>query len=136
MKAKHTCRTYFRITGDFEPRELASLFGLRPHDMRKKGERYGNARRVAEESALTLGYNETYEVNINDMLRKTLAGMMDKADILRRMREEAGLSYALVIVPEIVRDSDEPTPILSLEEDIIAFLHVSGATHDIDYYIL
>jgi hypothetical protein len=133
---KHTCRTYFRISGDFEPRELAALLGLRPHDMRRRGERYGRARRVAEESELTLGYNEHYEVNVNDMLRKTLTGIMDKADILRRMREEAGLSYALVIVPEIVRDTDEPTPILSLEADILAFLHISGATHDLDYYII
>ena len=68
---KHTCRTYFRISGDFEPRELAALFGLRAHDMRQKGERYGRAGRIAEESELTLGYNERYEVNINDMLRKT-----------------------------------------------------------------
>ena len=136
MKMKHTCRTYFRISGDFEPRELAALFGLRAHDMRKKGERYGRAGRIAEESELTLGYNERYEVNINDMLRKTLTGIIDKADILRRMREEAGLSYALVAVPEIAHESSEPTPILSPEADIIEFLHTSGALYDLDYYIL
>jgi hypothetical protein len=69
------------------------------------------------------------------MIRVTLGDIIDKAELLCKMRVQMNYEYYLVIVPKIESDSDEPSPILSLDKDIIEFLYKSGAQHDLDYYI-
>ena len=122
---KNSCRTYFRICGNVNSGEILNELELT--DVR-----------VTEKDGTTkiaVGYNDSYAVDINDMLRVTLSELFGKEERLSELKSELGLDYYLVIVPELVAKSDEPHPILSLDSDIIEFLYLSKAEHDLDYYI-
>ncbi len=120
---KHTCYTYFAVIGDIPADVLLSALSLREGQLKiGKGK-------------ITLGKCRTYSVNVNDMYRETLSPLFGKERILADLRDRYALSYYLVAVPEIAHDSEEPTPILSLEPDIVEFLYRSGTEHDLDYYV-
>lgn len=133
---KHTCRTYFLITGKFDPKELCHTLGIIPTRTVRCGEPRGMRGIPATQDEVEIGFNDRYRVDINEMIRKTLAELAEKTALLADLRKKHDLTYALVIVPEIDTHSDEPHPILSLDEDIVEFLYRTGARHDLDYYIL
>ena len=132
---KHECRTYFRIIGNFDTKEVLSLLNVEADKIYNKGEISEKSKIVREYDEITIGFNNEYNVNINEMLRKTLSSLMSKIDILTKIKKEYELDYYLVIVPEIYSGSDEPSPILSLEKDIVEFLYLTGTEEDLDYYI-
>lgn len=121
---KHTCYTYFAVIGDVPADVFLSALSLREGQI------------TVGKGKLELGKCRSYSVNLNDMYRETLSLLLGKEQILEELRHRYRLSYYLVAVPEIVSDSEEPTPILSLEPDIVEFLYRSGTEHDLDYYIL
>ena len=131
---KHRCHTYFSISGDFSPQALMGRLGLKADKFVAKGEqtKFG---KVAQFSYAKFGLNEEYDVDVNVMIRKTIAPFLDKIDLLCHLKNSFGLEYAIVIVPELVAESDEPKPVLSLDRDIVEFMYLTGATHDLDYYI-
>ncbi|MBQ8738697.1 MAG: DUF4279 domain-containing protein [Clostridia bacterium] len=131
----HKCHTYFRITGDIDPDFISYALGASPDKFIKKGTRLPISNRVTENDDYIIGYNDNYNVDINEMIRVTLGDIIDKAELLCKMRVQMHYEYYLVVVPKIESDSDEPSPILSLDKDIIEFLYKSGAQHDLDYYI-
>lgn len=139
MKVKgekmHKCHTYFRIIGDIDPDFISYALGTSPDKFIKKGTRLPISNRVTENDDYIIGYNDNYNVDINEMIRVTLGDIIDKAELLCKMRVQMNYEYYLVVVPKIESDSDEPSPILSLDKDIIEFLYKSGAQHDLDYYI-
>ena len=83
---------------------------------------------------LIIGFNEKYEVDINDMIRKTIKPLLGKEDELDMLRRKYNLKYYLVLVPTIKVDGVHP--ILSLAPDIIEFLYLTGTEEDLDYYIV
>lgn len=80
--------------------------------------------------------NEEYDVDINNMVRKTIRNFVGKEKEIRQMLERFGAEMYLEIVPEIRADCDEPKPILSPDDDVIEFAYKSGVKLDIDYYVL
>ena len=83
---------------------------------------------------LIIGFNEKYEVDINDMIRKTIKPLLGKEDELDMLRRKYNLKYYLALVPTIKVDGVHP--ILSLAPDIIEFLYLTGTEEDLDYYIV
>ena len=132
---KHRCRTYFSITGNFNPQALIKRLGVEADKAVTKGDKTPYVGKVAEFSYVKIGYNDTYDVDVNVMIRKTIAPLLDKTELLRHLKEKFGLKYAIVVVPEIVAESEDPKPVLSLDWDIIEFMYLTGAEHDLDYYV-
>ena len=81
-------------------------------------------------------YYEGSPSYISDVLRETLRPYFGKEQALRRLKEDFDAILRLEIVPELVANSDVPLPCLSLDGDIIKFLYLSGAEHDLDLYVL
>ena len=133
---KHTCRTYFLVVGEFDPKAFCRELGITPTRTVRRGEPKGERGIPARQDEVEIGFNDRYRVNVNEMIRKTLFELADKTALLDDLRRRYDLTYYLEIVPEIASGSDEPTPILSLDEDIVEFLARTGARHDLDYYIL
>jgi hypothetical protein len=83
-----------------------------------------------------MGENSDYNVDINVMIRKTIAPFVGREGEIKRLAEELNLDIWLEIVPYIYSSSDEPQPILSLDGDIVEFLFKSAIREDLDYYIM
>lgn len=84
-------------------------------------------------NSFTLAYNDEYEPNVNAMLRKTLQGLFGRERELKRLRERFCKIITLEIFAVIIKESEEPKQILSLEEDITEFLHASGVELKLGY---
>ena len=120
---KQSCRTYFKIcpTVFMANDVLIGLLGFPPES---KNDEY------------VIGYNEQFDIDVNNMLRVTLKELFGKEEAIRKICKLcAGTAY-LEIVPCLVHDSPEPSQILSLDPDIIEFLYKSGTRLDLDYYII
>lgn len=84
---------------------------------------------------IEIGLNKNYDVDINNMIRKTIFDLLGKEEEIKKYLKENKIEAFLEIVPEIASKSNESKPILSLDEDIIEFLYKSGIRMDLDYYI-
>lgn len=144
---RRSCKTYFSIGFEFDVRKNAQIL--------KEGrecmpEELGIVNKVEAEKFIieqlgiipqwkrhhfVIGFNGEYNVDVNEMLRSTLKDLFGKEQKLREMKERFAVSTTLEIVPHIVANSEEPSQILSLDSDIIAFLYKSGTAVDLDYYV-
>ena len=124
---RNTCLTYFLVVHDenFDLKDFCDLLDLD----------YDYYLQFNTVDFLEIGRNEIYNVNINEMIRITLQDLFGKVDMLNKLKEKYNLTYYLERVPSLVESSDEPTPILSLESDIIEFLYKTNTIDDLDYYI-
>lgn len=133
MKTRNSCYTYFRIIGDFCPDKISELLELTPEtswsigDYRKDGTKYDFA-------LWTIGRCDDYDVEVEKQMRKTIAPLLDKIDILNRIRLENDVSFFLEIVPTIY--CDDVNPCLAPSFDIIDFCHATRTEIDLDMYIL
>lgn len=69
---------------------------------------------------------EDYDVDVNVMLRKMLKDLFGKEQKLKEITEKFLKVITLEIYAVIAKDSEEPKQNLSLDKDIIEFLHKSG----------
>lgn len=144
----HTCKTYLALYYDFDRDLNAKL-------IKEKGEyqpeEIGITTKVEVENYLkdnfnchitwklhhfVLELNSNYEVYVSDMIRITLKPFINKIDKLLKLKTKYNLTSCLVIVPTIVKGSDEPYQCLSLDDDIVEFLYKSKTKLDLDYYII
>ena len=119
---KHACRTYFAIYGAKDAAALLGELGL-------------DKAQVRCNDSIMIGFNDDYNVDINQMFRVTLQSLFDKTALLSELKEKYSLEYYLVGVPEIVSESDDPHQILGVNEEIVAFLYASKTKLDLDYYV-
>lgn len=143
----HSCMTYLAVSFDVDARKSAELLrgGKTPEpellgitakpDVERELAALG-CPAVWARRRFVIGQNTEYNTDVNEMLRVTLSDLFGKERELLRLSREYGVRIALEIVPRIAADSDSPNPILSLDGDIIEFLYKSGATLDLDYYIV
>lgn len=71
METKQKCRTYFRIDGNFEPKEIIDALGIIPSKVIRKGEKHKflNQDKVYEFSSIEIGNNEAYDVEVDLMIQ-------------------------------------------------------------------
>ncbi len=132
---KHSCRTHFRISGFFDVQNVLDALQVSPYRVVRRGDALPVANRFAVRDTIDIGFNNSYHVDVNEMIRVTLKDLIPKIDTLVELKKAHQLEYYLVIVPEIEHDSEEPAPLLSLDDDIIEFLYLTKTKHDVDYYI-
>ena len=132
---QHTCRTYFHIVGIFDVQAVSDKLHVTADRVVRRGEPVASGRRIADRDSIDIGLNDDYNVDVNEMLRVTLKDLKDKTALLAELKKAYGLEYYLEIVPEIEQGSEEPQPILSLDDDIIEFLYLTKTKHDLDYYV-
>lgn len=127
------CRAYFRKGEDFSPEDV----GI---SNKKEIEKY-----IIDEFGIVpiwemhhfiIGYNDNYDVDVNNMIRVTLNALLGKEEKLKQMKERFSVHIILEIVPYIIYRSRESNQILSLEKDIISFLYETNVEMDIDYYVI
>ncbi|MGN0814729.1 MAG: hypothetical protein ACI4MH_05825 [Candidatus Coproplasma sp.] len=119
---KNQCKTYLRVTADGQLEKIC-----------------GQLSRIApckiEQGGIECGLNCEYDTDVNVMVRRTIKDLLGREQELKELQKTFSAQIWLVIAPQIVRDCEEPRQILSLEEDIIAFLYKSGVKPDLDYYV-
>lgn len=118
------CKTYLRIVAD--KRYLDDIEGVIAQFTPYK----------KNNNSISIGENEDFDVDVNVMIRKTLTGFFGREQLLLGLRRDFSAEIYLVVVPQIVADSDEPRQILSLDSDVIEFLYKAGVKYDLDYYVL
>ena len=132
METKNKCYTYFKIVGDFDPDIATFRLGLSP----TKRWKIGDSRRNGTKFDFALweyGRCADYDVFVENQMRKTISGLLDKKDILNQIRNEFNVSFCLEIVPTIyVGDTN---PCLAPPLDIIDFCHETRTAIDIDLYL-
>ena len=137
---RNRCCTYFRITGDFDPDEVTALLGLQPDEAWKRGDPmhkgHASMRReglTCTSSAWLFGRCDEYDPYVETQMRRTIAPLLDKVDLLSRIREENDVGFYLVIVPNIY--AGDVNPCLAPPLDVIDFCHATRTEIDIDMYI-
>lgn len=132
---KHLCRTYFKIVGNFQAQVILEKLNLTPYKVINRGDPLPHQKGISNFDTIIIGMNDKYSVDINEMIRVTIGELTHKINLLSELKEKYSLTYYLEIVPTIASDSKEPTPILSLDDDIIEFLFLTKTKQDLDYYI-
>ena len=124
----HTCLTYFYVdtskSNNFDAQAFVSQLQLCPQDVE-----------IRNNGGIRIASNTNYNVDINAMVRTTLASIWDKRTQLVELKNKYNLTYYLARVPHIYSSCDQPKPLLSLDADIVAFLYETGTLDDLDYYV-
>ena len=124
-RGRNACYTYFSIVGNFDPDEVTRLLSLQPDEVRKGCE--------SKQSQWQFGRCSAYSPYVEEQMRQTLTPLLNKIDLLNRIREEYDAVLFLEIVPTVHRD--ESTPCLAPPMDVIDFCHATRTQIDIDLYI-
>ncbi len=122
------CLTYFLVKFDinnFDYDDFASQLNL---DLQL-------LKRFGTDETIEIGRNEVFDIDINVMIRKSIKDLIGKEDILLKLKNKYNLEYYIERVPWLVANTEKPRQILSLDNDIIAFMYKAQVSDDLDYYI-
>lgn len=130
---RNRCYTYFEITGAFDPDAVTELLGLQPDKVCRIGEPWGNKGHTYQTASWSFGRCEEYDPYVEAQMRRTIAPLLDRIDLLNRIRTENDVEFCLVIVPTIY--AGDTNPCLAPPLDVIDFCHATRTEIDIDMYI-
>lgn len=108
------------------------MLGLKPDRWRKVGDELPSGRR-SRTAYLEYGRCEKYDVEVENMMRATIAPLLDKAELLEEIREKYKVEFWLSVVPTV--HVGEPSPTLAPPLDVIDFCHATRTEIDIDLYV-
>ena len=129
---KNKCRTYFRISGDFDPDVITDILQIVPEVQWKAGDYRRNGTQY-DFASWKFGTCSEYDVETENQMRKTIAPLFDKVELLQRIHSELDVAFSLVVVPELY--VGETNPCLAPSMDIIDFCHETRTEIDIDMYL-
>lgn len=132
IASRNRCYTYFRICGDFDPDEITEILGLTPTRTWKAGDKRRHKGTYAF-SNWEFGRCDDYDPCVEEQMRKTIAPLLDKIDLLNRVRNTYDVEFSLQIVPTVY--AGDPSPCLGPPLDVIDFCHATRTGIDIDLYI-
>ena len=133
MKSRNSCYTYFKIVGEFNPDEISSVLGMEA----EKSWRIGDARIDGSRYDFALwetGRCNDYDIEVANQMRKTIASLMYKIDLLNKIRQEYDVSFYLEVVPTVY--AEDLTPCLAPTLDVIDFCYATRTEIDIDMYVM
>lgn len=133
MSARNSCYTYFKIVGNFNPDYVSDLLDIEPEKSWKIGDT-GCTGKKYDFALWEIGRCEDYDVEVANQMRKTISVLIDKVDLLNKIREENDVSFYLEIVPTIC--IDDINPCLAPTLDVIDFCYATRTEIDIDMYII
>lgn len=132
MSTRNSCNTYFKIVGNFNPDDVSKLLNLTPEKTWKIGDLRSNGT-MYDFALWEIGRCTEYDVEVENQMRKTIALLLDKIQLLNQIREENDVSFVLEIVPSIY--VGDINPCLAPPMDVIDFCHATRTEIDIDLYI-
>ena len=132
-KSKNSCYTYFRIAGDFDPEEVTAILGLQPDNSWKIGDVRRDGISTYTCANWSFGRCDEYDGLVENQMRKTIAPLLDKIDLLNTIRLQKEVSFFLEVVPTIY--VGEPTPSLDPTFDIMEFCIATRTQIDTDIYV-
>ena len=97
---KNKCRTYFRITGTFDPDAISSILQLEPENQWKKGDYRRNGTQY-DFASWKFGTCSEYDVETENQMRKTIAPLLDKVALLQKIHSNFDVAFYLEVVPEL-----------------------------------
>ena len=131
MKTKNSCYTYFAITGRFDPLAITDLLQLSPEHTRRIGTKRKNGS-ICDAARWEIGRCDRYDPIVANQMEKTISMLLDKIDILNKIREDYGASLYLSVVPHVY--AEEAAPCLAPSLAVIDFCHATRTEIDIDLY--
>ena len=134
MKKENSCYTYFHIHGDdFPIEEITKALGESPFrswyktDIREAdGKQFG----FCNWSGFRV---DDYDPYVEKQMEKTIEPLLNKIDILNKLREKYNLEYSIVVVPQVYVNKINPD--LSPSMKVIDFCHTVRARISIDLYL-
>ncbi|MGN0805740.1 MAG: hypothetical protein ACI4MC_01770, partial [Candidatus Coproplasma sp.] len=117
------CKTYLRIVAN--ERFLDDIAGCIAQ--------FAPCRR--DVNGLVAGFNDSFDIDVNVMIRETLKGFFGREQFLLNLQNKYSAEIWLEVVPQIAADSEQPRQMLSIDEDIIEFLYKAKVRYDLDYYV-
>lgn len=133
MKSKNKCYTYFCIYGKFDPDNVSKLLNIENEKIHGEDSGLYEYCKEHDEIYWECGFCNKYDVYIENQMRQTIKPLLDKIDILNKIREENDVKFYLTVVPKIY--DDEITPVLAPPLDVMDFCSATRTEIDLDYYI-
>ena len=126
------CYTYFRIAGDLDPDAVTDMLGIEPGKTHRIGDLRANG--TEYDFALWCGCRcDDYDIVTDVQMRKTIAPLLPKKDILWEIKRRFDVCFYLEVVPT-VSAGDEQTPCLAPSLDVMRFCCDTGTEMSIDLY--
>ncbi len=128
----NSCYTYFTIVGEFSPAEITKMLDLEPFESWQKGDKRANGTPYTF-SRWSFGKCVDYDAEVSNQIIKTITPLIGKVDLLNEIREMYEVSYYIEVIPKIY--SEESTPALGANLEVIDFCHATKTEIDIDLYV-
>lgn len=118
-------------SGIFNPEDITKLLGIQPFsswsygDTRRNGSKYLFSDWSAEKSAVG-------RLDVEEQCIDTIKNLKNKVSLLKDIKEQYDVHYVIMIVPSIY---GEEKPLISFNEEIIEFCHLTGTTIEVDMYV-
>ena len=126
------CLTYFLVYADAKTFDFADFWGALGLDFDKMQDWTVINDGV---QSVEIGRNEVYDDDVNVMIRRTLKDLFGKEEILASLKTKYNLEFWLERVPIILVGENKPRQKLSLDADVITFMHKTGTRDDLDYHL-
>jgi len=148
-KEKTTCYSYFSICSEgeiqnmvgfipaensnFDPDYITELLGVAPFNKWRTGEPRKHGNSFYSTSNWSGCRQDTPALEAYEQFHAIVRMLKDKIPELNQIKQEYNVSFSINIVPDVY--SDEITPALHFDEEIIKFCYLTGTVIDIDLYV-
>ena len=131
---KTNIKSEFVVSGDFfSPEEFTQELQIKPDKVFRKGEKINHGHKVWDFSTWMLFPEYEESLDINEQLGKVISELIDKRDLLRRLKEKMDLYYVFDFAINI---KNKETPAIYFEQEFIDFCRDIGAVIDVDTYVI
>ncbi|GKW05201.1 DUF4279 domain-containing protein [Pectobacterium carotovorum] len=131
--SKTKVKAEFSICGDvFDTNEITKLLGIEPAEIYLKGIISGTRKRPSTETSWSICTEKEESYDINEQTKKLLFLLIDKTDVLDRIKEKYDTTFILSLLVEI-ENGEKPAIYWTAETN--QFLGRIGAESSVDLYI-
>ena len=131
---KTNIKSEFRVLGDFfSPEEFTEEIQIKPDRIYKRGEKIDGGPALRKCSTWELFTECEESLDINEQLKKVTCKLIDKRDLLRRLKEQMDLIYVFDFAIYI---ENKEAPAIYFEQEFIDFCRDIGAVIDVDTYVI
>ena len=130
---KTKCKTYFRITGQFDTKTIINLLGIKPEESWDIGDVRVGGKSHYEFASCKFNTCAEYDFVVSNQMEKTLQPLFDKVEVLKQIKNNYDVSYGLIVVPYV--RYDESSPCLAPSKKVMQFCIDTDTEIDIDLYV-
>ncbi len=128
-------RVYFALDGDdFDPDDVTAFLGIEPTSVKCKGSRIPGKVPVNNSWELSTDQIVDEYIDIYKMSTEIVSQLIPKQELISEAIRRFNLSTRFQVVLWFSSDSEQSTPAIGFEKEIVEFLGRVGAFVDIDTY--